>query len=146
MSACSLPSALSNVTSNRLLDFTDSKVREECRVSLAQAVRAFHPGCLPCTLPSKETEAFASQLARSMDRSGYGKLMSSLRALSCWLGSCSNSADGGVSVVFAGRLSGGVEVGIADELFDLAAGWGGYRSPTCASGRLLWLIGVSGMS
>jgi hypothetical protein len=46
-------------------------------------------------------------------------------------------------VVFVGSVVGGVKVSVSDELVDRAAGLGGYCSPACASGRLLWQGGMS---
>lgn len=69
------------MTSNRLFDFSDSSARDECRTSLAQAVRVLRPGCLPCILPKRVTAAFPSQLALSLLSSSSGMLMVSLRVL-----------------------------------------------------------------
>jgi hypothetical protein len=84
LSACSLPSGCSKVTSNKLLAFNDNSVREECRVALAHDVRVFNPGCLPWTRPIRVTVAFASHLVRNVWSTGSGMLMMSLRALPCW--------------------------------------------------------------
>lgn len=114
-----LPSSLSDVTSNELFAFSDSKVRDGCNVSLAQAVRVFSPGCLPCIRPSNETAAFAAQLALRVMRSSSGIATLNFRSLSVWLGRWSCSFVVGWHVCCSWSLYGGCSVMVVWALVDL---------------------------
>ena len=82
LSACRRHSSFAKVTSNKLFAFNESRVREGCNDSLAQGVRVFSHGCLPCILPSKETAAFAAQLALRVFKRSAGIATLSFRGVS----------------------------------------------------------------
>ena len=111
-SACILPSGLSNVSSNTLLDFIESSLRG-WRVSRGQAVRALSPGCLPWILPKRETDDFPSQWVRKVASSLSESLATSLR----------DSSPTVVGIVAADVPAG--KLCILLESVDLATGCGG---------------------
>ena len=70
----------------------DKKVKDGWSVSRAQAVSALRPGCLPWTLPRRETSALDAHVLRTFECSYSGTVMTNLRccvwSISAMIGCC----------------------------------------------------------